>query len=65
MPLVVRRSFPSISQGFQPKCTGLKTSLVASSLRSKIGADGQNPIVFVLWVSVADGKLVARSHSER
>ena len=32
---------------------------------SKICADGQNPIVFVLWVSVADGELVARSQSER
>jgi hypothetical protein len=36
-----------------------------SSLRSKIGADGQNPIVVELWVIMADGKLVARSHSER
>ena len=36
-----------------------------NSLRSKIGADGQNPIVFELWVIMADRKLVARSHSER
>ena len=36
-----------------------------NSLRSKIGADGQNPIVFELWVIMADRKLVAHSHSER
>src|SRR5258708_25346724 len=32
------------------------------SLRSKINAEIKDPVVLVLWVSVADGKLVARSH---
>jgi hypothetical protein len=50
---------------YHAPCPGLKTYLVASSLRSKINAEVKDPVVLVLWMSVADGKLVARSHGPR
>jgi hypothetical protein len=40
-------------------------SLAATAVRSKINAEVKDPVVLVLWVSLADGKLVARSHGPR
>jgi hypothetical protein len=49
----------------QAAMSWLKKPLVRSSLRSKINAEVKDPVVLVLWVSVADRKLVARSHAPR